>query len=293
MTDVIIIGSGPAGVSASLYAIRAGLSVEVLSRGTGALEKAALIENYYGFAEPVSGAELASRGIAGARRLGVLFKEAEVVWIGMDDTLTHFVVETTTEKIETRSIILATGAARQSLPIPGLRELEGKGVSYCAICDAFFYRKKPVVVLGGGEYALHEAQVLLPVASSVTLCTNGSDKPADVPRELAVCTQTVEAVEGTDRVSAIRLADGSRIEAAGVFVASGVAGSADLARKIGAPISGSHIIVDDHMATAVPGLFAAGDATGGLLQIAKAVYEGAQAGISAAAYVRKRKGLSH
>lgn len=105
--------------------------------------------------------------------------------------------------------------------------------------------------------------------------------------------QTVEAVEGTDRVSAIRLADGSRIEAAGVFVASGVAGSADLARKIGALISGSHIIVDDHMATAVPGLFAAGDATGGLLQIAKAVYEGAQAGISAAAYVRKRKGLSH
>ena len=183
MTDVIIIGSGPAGVSASLYARRAGLSVEVLSKGTGALEKAELIENYYGFPEPVSGAELASRGIAGARRLGVLFKEAEVVWIGMDDTLTHFVVETTTEKIETRSIILATGAARQSLPIPGLRELEGKGVSYCAICDAFFYRKKPVVVLGGGEYALHEAQVLLPVASSVTLCTNGSDAPAGVPED--------------------------------------------------------------------------------------------------------------
>ena len=106
MTDVIIIGSGPAGVSASLYARRAGLSVEVLSKGTGTLEKAELIENYYGFPEPVSGAELASRGIAGARRLGVLFKEAEVVWIGMDDTLTHFVVETTTEKIETRSIIL-------------------------------------------------------------------------------------------------------------------------------------------------------------------------------------------
>ena len=83
-----------------------------------------------------------------------------------------------------------------------------------------------------------------------------------------------------------------KIEAAGVFVASGVAGSADLARKIGAPLSGSHILVDEHMATAVPGLFAAGDATGGLLQIAKAVYEGAQAGISAAAYVRKQKDIS-
>ena len=289
MTDVIIIGSGPAGVSAALYAARAGRSVCVVSQGTGALEKAEKIENYYGFAEPVSGKELAAQGIAGARRLGVEFMTAEVVWLGLDDTLTHYIVETPAEKLAAKSVIMATGATRQSAPIPGLAPLEGHGVSYCAICDAFFYRKKAVAVLGAGAYAVHEAEILARTSASVTLCTDGAEPEVSVPEGIHVETGRVAAITGTDKVSAVRFADGSDLPVAGVFVAYGVAGSADLARKVGLPLAGNAIQVQDDMSTAMPGLFAAGDATGGLLQIAKAVYEGAKAGLSAAIYGQKKK----
>ncbi len=291
MTDVIIIGSGPAGVSAALYAARAGRSVRVVSQGTGALEKAEKIENYYGFAEPVSGKDLAAQGIAGARRLGVEFMTAEVVWLGLDDTLTHYIVETPTEKLAAKSVIMATGATRQSAPVPGLAPLEGHGVSYCAICDAFFYRKKAVAVLGAGAYAVHEAEILTRTSASVTLCTDGAEPEVSVPEGIRVETGRVAAITGTDKVSAVHFADGSDLPVAGVFVAYGVAGSADLARKVGLPLVGNAIQVQDDMSTAMPGLFAAGDATGGLLQIAKAVYEGAKAGLSAAIYVQKKKGL--
>ena len=198
MTDVIIIGSGPAGVSAALYAARAGRSVRVVSQGTGALEKAEKIENYYGFAEPVSGKDLAAQGIAGARRLGVEFMTAEVVWLGLDDTLTHYIVETPTEKLAAKSVIMATGATRQSAPVPGLAPLEGHGVSYCAICDAFFYRKKAVAVLGAGAYAVHEAEILTRTSASVTLCTDGAEPEVSVPEGIRVETGRVAAITGTD-----------------------------------------------------------------------------------------------
>ena len=147
-------------------------------------------------------------------------------------------------------------------------------MSYCAACDAFFYRGKDVAVLGSGEYALHEVQALLPVVHSVTLLTNGAPLTADFPPEVTVCPQAVEAVLGETVVT-------------GVFVALGVAGSTALARKIGAEVDGNRIVVDARMQTTVPGLYAAGDCTGGLLQVAKAVYEGAQAGTEAAKALRK------
>ena len=110
-----------------------------------------------------------------------------------------------------------------------------------------------------------------------------------VPEGIRVEKGRVAAITGTDKVSAVHFADGSDLPVAGVFVAYGVAGSADLARKVGLPLAGNAIQVQDDMSTAMPGLFAAGDATGGLLQIAKAVYEGAKAGLSAAIYVQKKK----
>ena len=286
MANVVIIGSGPAGVSAALYTARAGIDTTVLTRGPGALARAEGIENYYGVPGPVSGAELERRGIEGAKAVGVQFVEAEAVGLTFTDKLT---VETLSGDYPADAVILATGASRAVPPIPGLKALEGHGVGYCATCDAFFYRGKDVAVLGSGEYALHEASALLPLAKSVTLLTGGAPLTAEFPPEIALCTEKVEAILGEEagKVTGVRLAGGRELPLDGVFVALGVAGSTALARKMGAEVDGNRIVVDEHMMTTVPGLFAAGDCTGGLLQVAKAVYEGAMAGNEAAKALRK------
>ena len=284
MPNIVIIGSGPAGVSAALYAARAGVETTVLTKGPGALDRAELIQNYYGFAEPISGAELERRGIEGAKALGVQFVTTEAVGLTYTDKLT---VETLAGDFPADAVILATGASRAAPRIPGLAGLEGHGISYCATCDAFFYRGRDVAVLGSGEYALHEVQALLPVVKSVTLLTNGSPLTASFPPEVTVCPEKVNAILGKDRVSGVELSGGKTVALSGVFVALGVAGSTALARKLGAEVDGNHILVDEHMQTTLPGLYAAGDCTGGLLQVAKAVYEGALAGTEAAKALRK------
>lgn len=284
MPNIVIIGSGPAGVSAALYAARAGVETTVLTKGPGALDRAELIQNYYGFAEPISGAELERRGIEGAKALGVQFVTTEAVGLTYTDKLT---VETLAGDFPADAVILATGASRAAPHIPGLAGLEGHGVSYCATCDAFFYRGKDVAVLGSGEYALHEVQALLPVVKSVTLLTNGSPLTASFPPEVTVCPEKVNAILGEDRVSGVELNGGKTVALSGIFVALGVAGSTALARKLGAGVDGNRILVDEHMQTTLPGLYAAGDCTGGLLQVAKAVYEGALAGTEAAKALRK------
>ena len=286
MANVVIIGSGPAGVSAALYTARAGIDTTVLTRGPGALARAEGIENYYGVPGPVSGAELERRGIEGAKAVGVQFVEAEAVGLTFTDKLT---VETLSGDWPADAVILATGASRTAPPIPGLKALEGHGVGYCATCDAFFYRGKDVAVMGSGEYALHEASALLPLAKSVTLLTGGAPLTASFPSEIAVRTEKVEAILGEEagKVTGVRLAGGEELALDGVFVALGVAGSTALARKMGAEVDGNRIVVDEHMMTTIPGLFAAGDCTGGLLQVAKAVYEGAMAGNEAAKALRK------
>ena len=284
MPNIVIIGSGPAGVSAALYAVRAGMNTTVLTKGPGALDRAEKIENYYGFAEPVSGPELERRSIANARRLGVRFVTTEAVGLTWTDKLT---VETLAGDYPADAVILATGASRAVPRIPGLAGLEGHGVSFCAACDAFFYRGRDVAVLGSGAYALHEVQALLPVARSVTLLTNGAALTAQFPPEVTVCPQKVEAILGEQTVTGVQLADGETRAVSGVFIALGVAGSTALAKKLGAAVDGNRIVVDEHMQTTVPGLYAAGDCTGGLLQVAKAVYEGALAGTEVAKALRK------
>ncbi len=285
MPDLVIVGSGPAGVSAALYAARAGVRTTVLTKGPGALDRAELIQNYYGFAEPISGAELERRGIEGAKALGVNFVTTEAVGLTYTDRLT---VETLAGEFPADAVILATGASRAAPKIPGLVGLEGHGVSYCATCDAFFYRGKDVAVLGNGEYALHEVQALLPVVKSVTLLTNGSPLTAQFPPEVAVHPEKIDAILGEERVTGVQLNGGGIVELSGVFVALGVAGSTALARKLGAEVDGNRIVVDPRtMQTTLPGLYAAGDCTGGLLQVAKAVYEGALAGTEAAKALRK------
>ncbi|MCI6086723.1 NAD(P)/FAD-dependent oxidoreductase [Selenomonas sp.] len=289
--QLIIIGAGPAGISAALYARRAGLAVTVVTKGPGALAKAEGIENYYGFTEPVTGAELEQRGIEGAKRLGVQFVTGEVLQIGFNDTFDGYKVEGADFTLEAPSLVLAAGAARQTLAVPGLKEYEGKGVSYCAVCDAFFYRQKRVAVIGAGAYALHEAEALAPHAREVHILTNGEPPQAAFPADMIVHTGKIAAIVGDERVAGVQFADGSaenELAVDGVFLAIGTAGSTALARKLGILLDGANIKADDTMATNVPGVFAAGDCTGGLLQVAKAVYEGAKAGLAAVKYVRAK-----
>lgn len=286
MGKIVIVGSGPAGCSAALYAARAGMETTVISKGIGALQKAEQIQNYYGFEEGITGAELYRRGVAGAQAVGTQFVTAEVVGLDYAATL---VVQTTAGDYPADAVILTTGTGRIAPKIAGLAEHEGRGVSYCATCDAFFYRGKTAAVLGTGEYALHEVQALLPLAGKVILCTNGEPLTAEFPAGVTVCTEKLEAIEGEETVTALRLAGGGLLPADGLFVALGVAGSAALARKLGAPVENGRIVVDEKMQTGIPGLFAAGDCTGGMLQVCKAVYEGALAATEAIKQIRGKK----
>ena len=289
MEKVIIVGDGPAGISAALYVARANMNPLVISNGIGALEKAEKIENYYGLDHPVSGKELFQIGIAQAKALGVRILEAQVLGIGGFDT---FQVKTTAGDFDTVSVILATGSKRKAPAIPGIREFEGRGVSYCAVCDAFFYRGKNVAVLGNSDFALHEAEALAPVAGSVTIYTDGEEPEFSREPDFTVNTMKIQSVEGAEKVSGLRLEHEPEKEehVDGVFVALGTAGSAEMARQMGAALTEKgNILVNERMESTIPGIFAAGDCTGGLLQVAKAVYDGAQAGISASQYVRSRK----
>ena len=294
--NIIIVGAGPAGISAALYAARGNMDPLIINTGIGSLEKAEKIENYYGLEKPLSGKDLFERGLDQARALGVRILDAQVVGMGGFDT---FEVKTTEGDFEARSVILATGSKRASAKIPGVKEFEGKGVSYCAVCDAFFYRGKEVAVLGNSDFALHEAEELSHTASHVTIFTDGKKPEFSRENSIDVNTMKIQAIEGDERVSGIRLKGDVNLQEAGeevssfepaegVFVALGTAGSSEMARQIGAELNEKgNIRVNEEMETTVPGLYAAGDCTGGLLQVAKAVHDGAQAGLSACQYVRK------
>ena len=298
MENIVIIGAGPAGISAALYAARGNMNPLVINNGIGALEKAEKIENYYGLEQPLSGKELYERGISQAEALGVRILDAEVLGISGFDT---FTVKTTAGDFDTVSVILATGGKRSAPKIPGLKEFEGRGVSYCAVCDAFFYRGKEVAVVGNGEFALHEAEELRNVTQDVTIYTDGKEPEFSREHPIAVNTMKIQAIEGDDKVSGLLMQsdiaaqdaeapENSFYPADGVFVALGTAGSTEIARQMGAEITDKgNIKTDEEMATTILGLFAAGDCTGGLLQVSKAVYEGSMAAISAGKYVRHKK----
>ena len=282
--DVIIVGNGPAGLSAALYTSRANLRTLVIGKDQGALAKADRIENYFGLAEPISGCELVENTKVQARNLGAELVTDEIFHISWNQ---DFTLEGREGSYRAKAVLLATGTSRKKADIEGLSRLEGHGVSYCAICDAFFYRGRKVAVLGNEEYAVHELAQLLPVAGSAALLTDGKELKAEVPEGVQVITKKIRSVDGEEAVTGVTFADGERLPADGLFVALGSAGAVDLARKVGALTDGRSIQVDETMATNVPGLFAAGDCTGGLLQISTAVGEGAKAAMSMIKYVRR------
>ena len=282
MIDLIIIGAGPAGISASLYAKRANNNVLILYNGESNLEKAEKIDNYYGFENGISGQELYNTGIKQAENIGVKLKKEEVLHI--EQITNGFEITTTENSYQSKALIIATGNKKIRPNIKGIQEFEGKGVSYCAICDGFFYRNKNVVVIGNGKFAVNEANILKNIAKSVTILTNG-EQITNIS-DIEINTKRIEQITGGMRVQEIVFEDKSILEIDGVFVALGEAGGADFAKKIGILTNNDNIVVNEKMETNVKGIFACGNTNGGLLQVSKAVYEGAVAGLSAANYLQ-------
>ncbi len=286
--DVIIIGAGPAGISSSLYTVRANKKTLVLYKDMSSLEKTHKIGNYYGFEHGIDGKDLYKAGIEQARNLGVDLKKEEVIKIEMNignvndkDNKNDFIVTTSNNKYKSKVVILATGNKKNKPKITGIEKFEGKGVSYCAICDGFFYKNKDVAVIGSGDYAISETNDLINVVKDVTILTNGEKAPEFRANNVKIETRGIKEIIGNDKVEEIELDDGTKIKADGIFVAQGVAGSTDFARKLGALTNKEKIIVNEKMETNIEGLYACGDCTGGLLQVSKAVYEGAIAGLEA------------
>lgn len=284
MYDIIIIGAGPAGISASLYAKRANLNVLVLYYGKSNVELATNIDNYYGFPGGITGDKLYYNGIEQAKELGVEVKEIEV--IGIKSFGNTYNVKTVNGNFTAKAIILSTGNKKLKPNISGIEELEGKGISYCAICDAFFYRNKNVAIIGNGKFAVNEANELSHVAQNITILTNGLNKPEC---DFNVNTSKIKAITGDLKVSGVEFEDGSSLKVDGVFVALGEADASDFAKTLGILQNGKDIKVNEKMETNVKGIYACGNVTGGLLQICKAVHEGAVAGLSAVNYIRKSK----
>lgn len=290
MFDTIIIGAGPAGISAALYTVRAGLDTILFNAGIekSQLSKAHKIENFYGFPGGISGIDLYKNGIEQARLIGAKIESAEVVSIFPIDG--GFSAKTAEKSFEAKSVIIATGNKRVRPNISGIKEFEGKGVSFCAVCDGFFYRKKRVAVIGSGNYAKSEASELLPLAESVSILTNGEPFDKDDFAGFNVDSRKISKIFGESKVQGIEFEDGEKIALDGVFVALGSAGAADFAKKLALFTSGDAISANEKMETNAKGIFVCGDAAGGLLQVSKAVCEGAKAGLSAIEFVRKSKG---
>lgn len=288
MYDTIIIGRGPAGISASLYTVRANLKTLVIGKSDSALRKAGKIENYYGFSEAISGEFLLSEGEKQALRLGVEIIEDEVIALEKND---YFEVVTSADRYLSRAALIATGQPRKRIRIENLTEFEGRGVSYCSTCDGFFYNNLKVGVLGHKDYAVHEATELLTYTEDVTIYTNGleldlSEKYVEDAKRFKINNKPILKLDGSEFLQRIFFSDDTSEEIDGIFVAYGSASSVDFARKMGIITDGSDIVVDRNQQTNLDGLFAAGDCTGGFRQVATAVGQGALAGRKMVEYVR-------
>lgn len=283
MYDVIIVGAGPAGISASLYTIRRNLKTLIIYKEKSALEKSTKIENYYGFENGINGEELYKIGIRQAQNIGAEVIKDEVTNIKIDylnEKEYTFKVETLNNEFKAKSVILATGNKKNKPNIKNMDKYEGKGISYCAICDGFFYRNKNVAVIGNGDYAIAEAKDLQNIAKSITILTNGRQAPEYRAENINSNTKEIDQIEGENKVEEIDFVDNTKMKIDGIFIAQGVAGSTEFAKKIGAKINNDKIVVDENMETSIKGLFACGDCTGGLYQVSKAVYDGTKAGLA-------------
>lgn len=294
--DVIIMGSGPAGLQAAVHAARAKVSVAVLGR----LQKSSLfkahIENYCCMENTITGQDVLEQGRRQAERFGAEFLEVDVLNLGRDEEGRVLIETDDGRLLRAGALILAMGVARNRLNVPGEKEYLGKGVSYCVECDANFFREQPVVVVGNESAAASGALHMLMVASEVHLVYSDlavSDHLKYQIEQSGIVLhpgKSVKAIEGDGGVSQVVLDGGEVIQATGVFIELGAKGALELATRLDILLDSEtmkFIAANRKQETNVPGVYAAGDICGPPWQMAKAVGEGCVAGLEAASYAKK------
>ena len=273
--NVIILGSGPAGLAAALYAARAELSPLVLT-GTeigGQAATTSIIENYPGFPDGVGGNELAELFTKNAEKFGARFEYDLVT--AVDLSRRPFQLKTYGKEFQAKAVIIATGASPNKLNVPGEKELTGKGVSYCATCDGWFFKDKKVAVVGGGDSALEEGLFLTRYASSVTIIHRRDELRAGAllqkramnnPKISFVWDSVVEKVNGTEALTSLQLKNKKSGEVSdfpvdGLFVFIGHNPNTQLFKGVLAMDEKGYLLSDEKMQTSITGVFAAGEAT--------------------------------
>lgn len=299
MYDTIIIGAGPAGMTAALYAARSNLKVALIEGGLpgGQMNNTSDIENYPGYAN-ISGPELAEKMFEPLENLGVehLYGFVETV----EDHGEFKKVVTDDQVYETRTVIIATGSKHRLLGVPGEEELNSRGVSYCAVCDGAFFRDQDLLVVGGGDSAVEEAIFLTRFAKSVTIIHRRDELRAQkVLQDRALANEkinfiwdsVVEEIKGENRVESVVIENvktGQVTEQAfgGVFIYVGLDPVSDFTKDLHIQDQAGWIVTDDHMKTSVAGIFAVGDVRQkDLRQVTTAVGDGAIAGQEAYKYI--------
>lgn len=303
MKDLIIIGAGPAGLSAAIYGRRAGLDLVVIEKFApgGQVVNTYEVENYPGFAEPVSGFQLVDAMESQAKRLGALIDSIDVVSFEKKSDGIFCVKGSGGEIVEARSLLLAMGSSFRTLGIPGEKDFVGRGVSYCGTCDGAFYKDKVVAVIGGGNTALEEADFLTRFASKVYLIHRREEFRGDkVAQDRAFSNSKIEpmcglvpvSIQGTAKVETLTLksvktGELSTLVTDGVFIFIGYDPATSYVPSELLDES-RQIKVDMQMRTSVPGLFAAGDLrSGSRRQIVMACADGATATLSAYEYLNR------
>ena len=301
MYDLIIIGSGPAGLSAAVYGIRAGLDLLVLEKNPmsgGQVLNTYEVDNYLGI-PGINGFDMGMQFRAHADKLGVLFQDAQV--LSIEDEGDFKVVRTGKEEYESKAIILATGAEHAKLDVTGEERLSGRGVSYCATCDGAFYRERTVAVVGGGDVALEDAIYLARTCRKVYLILRRDEfRGAKVLQEevkklsnVEICYhQVVKEIRGADMVEELLLEnvqtkEEKSIPVDGVFIAVGIQPNSGLLLDMVDHDEKGYILAGEDCVTNRSGIFVAGDVRKKpLRQIVTAVADGANAATSAAEYCR-------
>lgn len=271
MFDTIIIGMGPAGLTAATYLSRYNHKVLMIGKDFGALKESDLIDNYFGFAEPIEGRKLVENGLIQAKRHGTELRHDVVISIIEENGV--FTVSTDSETFMSKSVLFATGKNRKSVPVKGFHEFRGRGISLCATCDAYFFKGKKIALIGDGPYMLHELNILKNLTDDITVFTNG--KELDL-KDFPVITDQIIEFSGDKRVNFLHTLK-DKYEVDGIFVALGSPSSIEFAQALGIILDNDDLVVDKNYQTNIPGVFAAGDVIGGFLQISKAVYDGANA----------------
>ena len=301
--DMVIVGGGPAGYTAALYAARSGLSTVVLEKLStgGQMALTEQIDNYPGFAEGIDGFTLGERMQQGAERFGAVTELAEVCRAELSGAVK--VLDTGDEVFRGRTVVIATGAVPRTLGVSGEEELVGRGVHYCAACDGAFYRDKTVAVVGGGNSAAADALTLSRIARKVYLIhRRDSLRATKVYHEMLMSApnvefcwnSTVSALQHGERLTGLRLREvqtGAERDIAcdGVFVSVGRVPATELFREELTLDESGYIVADESTRTRLPGVFAVGDVrTKALRQVVTAVADGAVAVHYAEAYLAER-----